>query len=56
MTNYFDEDDDDREPVGFLGRMRRRTWLVWLTIIGLVALTIGATTLVWLVQVSQLGR
>ncbi|KAB1655635.1 hypothetical protein F8O01_11560 [Pseudoclavibacter chungangensis] len=37
----FDDGDDDR-PVGLLGVLRRAKVLTWLTIAGLVALSVGA--------------
>lgn len=59
MTNAQHDGDEDEfggEPVGFLGRVRAHKGLAWLTIIGLVALTIGATTIIWLAQVGLIGR
>lgn len=44
-------DDEDYQPVTFLGRLRQKKWIVWLTIIGLVAVTIGASWIVWLLQI-----
>ena len=46
-----DIDDDGQGPVGFLGKVREKKWIVWVTIIGLVALSVGATSIVWLLQV-----
>lgn len=39
------EDDEDTSPVGFLGRLRNFKALTWVLIIGLLALTVGGTTI-----------
>lgn len=39
-------DDDDR-PVGFLGKLRSMKAITWVLIIGLVALTLSGTTLLF---------
>lgn len=44
------DDDDDNSPVGFLGRLRNAKALTWVLIIGLLALTVGGTTLFVLFQ------
>ena len=44
------EDDEDNSPVGFLGRLRNFKGLTWILIIGLLALTVGGTSLVFLFQ------
>lgn len=44
------DDEGDGRPVGFLGRVRNAKWIVWITIIGLLVLTAGATTIVWIAQ------
>lgn len=44
-------DRDDR-PVGFLGRLRSMKAITWVLILGLVALTFGGTTLLFVL----LGR
>ena len=43
--DYIDE-DEDTTPVGFLGRLRNAKLITWVLIIGLVALSFGATSLV----------
>ncbi|HWK20113.1 MAG TPA: hypothetical protein VNR37_05000 [Microbacteriaceae bacterium] len=35
--------DDEDGPVGFLGRVRQRKWIVWITLIGLLVLAGGAS-------------
>lgn len=37
--------DNDSEPVGFLGRLRNRKVLTWVLIIALVVLAVGAGTI-----------
>ena len=39
-------DHDDR-PVGFLGKLRSMTAITWVLIIGLVAITLSGTTLLF---------
>jgi len=34
---------DEGGPVGFLGRVRQRKWIAWITVIGLLVLAGGAT-------------
>ncbi|MDO7882678.1 hypothetical protein [Antiquaquibacter soli] len=43
-------DDDDDRPVTFLGRLRNQKAIVWVLIIGLVVLAVGAGTIVALVS------
>ena len=43
-------DDEGEGPVGFLGRVRERKGIVWITIIALVVLTVGGTTIDQLAQ------
>jgi hypothetical protein len=51
-----DDDDYDRNPVGFLGWLRNRKAIVWVVIIGLILLTVGGTTIVFFVQqVATIG-
>ncbi|WP_165384890.1 hypothetical protein [Cryobacterium sp. SO1] len=45
-----DDDDDDSRPVGFLGKIRGLKGLTWVLILSLVAITVGATTLLFLFQ------
>ena len=45
-------DDDDDRPSGFIGRLGRARLLTWIVIIGLVALSIGAISLVLVLQNS----
>ena len=45
-----DDDDYDRRPVGFLGWLRNRKALTWIVIIGLVALTLGGTAILFTAQ------
>lgn len=42
------DDDLNTEPVGFLGKLRGLKVVTWLLIIGLVALTVGGTTLLFI--------
>lgn len=42
LDHYPEFDDDDDRPVGLLGRLRQAKVLTWLTIVGMVALSIGA--------------
>lgn len=44
------EDDEDTSPVGFLGRLRTFKALTWILIVGLLALTVGGTTIFVLFQ------
>ena len=44
-----DDSDDDR-PAGFISRLGRARGLAWIVIIGLVALSIGAISLVVILQ------
>ncbi|WP_157079089.1 hypothetical protein [Herbiconiux solani] len=44
-----DDDQDDR-PAGFISRLGRARALTWIVIIGLVALSIGAISLVVVLQ------
>lgn len=39
--------DHDERPVGFMGRVRNMKVLTWALIIGLVGLTVGGTTLLF---------
>ena len=47
-----DDDDFDDRPSGFLGRLGRARTLAWVVIIGLVALSIGAISVVVVLQNS----
>jgi hypothetical protein len=40
--------DHDERPVGFMGRVRNMKVLTWLLIVGLVGLTIGGTSLLFI--------
>lgn len=40
--------DHDERPVGFMGRVRTMKILTWLLIIGLIGLTIGGTSLLFI--------
>ncbi len=42
--------DDDTRPVGFLGKLRNRKALVWIVIIALLVLTVGASTIAFIIQ------
>ena len=44
------DDDSGNRPVGFLGKLRGMKGLTWVLIIAVVAITIGATTLLLLFQ------
>jgi len=45
-----DDDDYDRNPVGLFGRLRNMKLLTWIVIIGLVALTLGGTAILFIAQ------
>lgn len=40
--------DHDERPVGFMGRVRNMKVLTWLLIVGLVGLTVGGTSLLFI--------
>ncbi|MET0954948.1 hypothetical protein [Cryobacterium arcticum] len=44
------DDDYDRHPVGFFGKLRGMKVLTWVLIVGLLAITVGATSLLFLFQ------
>ena len=44
------DDDYDRNPVGFLGWLRNRKGLVWIVIISFLVLTLGASTVAFIIQ------
>ncbi|MDF1477476.1 hypothetical protein PYV02_00080 [Leifsonia sp. H3M29-4] len=46
-------DDDDDRPVGFLGRLRNMKAIAWIVIIGLVLLTVGASTILFILQLGR---
>jgi hypothetical protein len=48
------DDDNDYEdrPTGFIGRLGRARTLAWIVIIGLVALSIGAISVVFALQTN----
>jgi len=43
-------DDEDNSPVGFLGRLRNKKVLAWVVIISVLVLTVGASTVAFIVQ------
>ena len=45
-------DDDDDRPSGFIGRLGRARALTWIVIVGLVALSVGAISVVVVLQNS----
>jgi hypothetical protein len=46
-----DDDDYDGRPVGFMGKLRGAgKGLVWVLILSLLAITVGATSLLFLFQ------
>lgn len=47
-----DDDDYERNPVGLFGRLRNQKALTWVVIIGLVALTIGGSAIVFFFQTA----
>jgi hypothetical protein len=49
-------DDDDTRPVGFLGRLRNMKAIAWVVIIGLVLVTVGASTILFFIQFGVGGR
>ena len=48
-------DEDDSRPVGFLGKLRNQKVLVWVLLVGLVALTVGGGTIIFLLQALTPG-
>jgi hypothetical protein len=48
MSN--DDDDYEHRPSGFIGRLGQARTLAWIVIIGLVALSIGAISVVVVLQ------
>lgn len=50
------DDESDTSPVGFLGRLRNMKALAWVVIVGLVLLTIGASSILFFVQLASAGR
>ncbi len=47
-----DDDDYEGRPSGFIGRLGRARMLAWIVIIGLVALSIGAISVIVVLQNS----
>jgi hypothetical protein len=47
-----DDDDYSERPSGFIGRLGHMRTLTWIVIIALVALSIGAVTLIVVLQNS----
>jgi hypothetical protein len=45
-----DDEDYDRNPVGFFGWLRNRKAIAWIVIIGLILLTVGGTAVVLFLQ------
>ena len=45
-----DDDDYENHPVGLFGRLRNMKALTWIVIIGLVALTVGGSAIVFFFQ------
>ena len=45
-----DHDDYDGRPVGFMGKLRSLKGITWVLILSLVAITVGATSLLFLFQ------
>ncbi len=43
-------DDYDSRPVGFLSKLRNRKAITWVVIIALIVLTVGAGTIVAIIQ------
>ena len=48
MSN--DDDEYDDRPSGFIGRLGHARTLAWIVIIGLVALSVGAISVVFALQ------
>ena len=48
--------DDDNSPVGFMGRVRNMKVLTWVLIVGLVALTVGASTVLFVIQFANANK
>lgn len=45
-----DDDDYDTRPVGLFGRLRNMKALTWIVIIGLLALTVGGSAILFIFQ------
>jgi hypothetical protein len=45
--------ENDSRPVGFLGKLRNMRVLTWILIIGLLALTIGGSTILFLIELAN---
>ena len=45
-----DDEDYETNPVGVFGRLRNMKALTWIVIIGLLALTIGGTAILFIFQ------
>lgn len=50
------DNDEDTTPVGLFGRLRNAKGLTWLVIIALIVLTVGASTVLFIVQSLTPGR
>jgi hypothetical protein len=48
--------ENDSRPVGFLGKLRNMRVLTWILIIGLLALTIGGSTILFLIEVANSSK
>lgn len=48
--------ENDSRPVGFLGKLRNMRVLTWVLIIGLLALTIGGSTILFLIELASSGK
>ena len=48
--------DDDNSPVGFMGRVRNMKVLTWVLIVGLGALTVGASTVLFVTQFANANK
>jgi hypothetical protein len=42
--------ENDSRPVGFLGKLRNMKVLTWVLIVGLLALTIGGSAILFILQ------
>lgn len=45
-------DDDDTSPVGFLGKLRNMKGLTWVLIVALLALTLGGSSILFVLGLS----
>jgi hypothetical protein len=49
-------EEEDNTPVGFMGRLRDKKVLTWVVIISFLALTVGASTVAFVIQAILPGN